>query len=629
MKSQSCFQSFTKSRGFTIIEALVAIALLSSLVFGIIAFQEQQNKANDAARVAAMLSALKARIVSTISSDPSWASTVQNSPAGSHLDCVGSAPGCTAFIASNDFSLFEADGSLVYASGPGNGFFLNGSSCSGGGIGGVVCPIRLRLQWAPSCSPSDVNCRYPLMQVSGVFTSTVLNLDLNKYSITLNRSPLSSMLCSPTPPACAGAIAVCSASGWICIAPNSPNCQGPATWIDALTSYGPCGATIPGPGVPHDTTIAIANVTAGEIGNASLKCIPGQPNSGFVVQAGATCAAAPPLVNGLCGLAGGGSFPNAAAVTVAGLCTAGTPTALAGTGPWTWSCNGAGGGTNAACTANLSGAHWAVIGSVFGLGNSGCTHAPVTSIIEGTVCPVVGETCSTLSPVSCGGVNGPCGGTIGYGGGMAFGGLPAFISAKCVNSLLPPGATVPDVLCTGAGVPAGPVLLMRYGMLLNSVDACQSDLATCTAAGQGSCLAPLADGATFQAICSAGDYSSANQCQSGVALCLSISQEQCVPALALGATHPADPSWCSGAPWDPVPGPVTSDFKCTSRASFCSAIGVRSCTTSIASGLPVTVSYDLTCNALSVGPFPWPPIPTTACTSGQAQCSAPSTHTCL
>ncbi len=62
-----------------------------------------------------------------------------------------------------------------------------------------------------------------------------------------------------------------------------------------------------------------------------------------------TSASTPPaVVDGSCGSA------NEIAVSLpptAGLCTVGGATAVGGFGPWTWSCEGAGGGTNASCSA--------------------------------------------------------------------------------------------------------------------------------------------------------------------------------------------------------------------------------------------------------------------------------------
>ena len=55
-------------------------------------------------------------------------------------------------------------------------------------------------------------------------------------------------------------------------------------------------------------------------------------------------------VNGVCGSSNGKILTGAPA---ADLCTAGTPSAVTGSGPWSWNCNGLYGGTNASCSALL------------------------------------------------------------------------------------------------------------------------------------------------------------------------------------------------------------------------------------------------------------------------------------
>jgi len=55
--------------------------------------------------------------------------------------------------------------------------------------------------------------------------------------------------------------------------------------------------------------------------------------------------------NGTCGSANHQTLPVAPTGTV--LCSTGTPTTVTGSGPWTWSCQGANGGTSASCSANV------------------------------------------------------------------------------------------------------------------------------------------------------------------------------------------------------------------------------------------------------------------------------------
>lgn len=64
-----------------------------------------------------------------------------------------------------------------------------------------------------------------------------------------------------------------------------------------------------------------------------------------------TCSYANPVcpVNGVCGSSNGGYFASA---PTSGLCSAGNPTAVSGSGPYSWSCTGINGGTTASCSAH-------------------------------------------------------------------------------------------------------------------------------------------------------------------------------------------------------------------------------------------------------------------------------------
>lgn len=53
--------------------------------------------------------------------------------------------------------------------------------------------------------------------------------------------------------------------------------------------------------------------------------------------------------NGECGVANGATFGSA---PTSDLCAAGTPSAVVGSGPWSWTCTGLGGGSDASCAAN-------------------------------------------------------------------------------------------------------------------------------------------------------------------------------------------------------------------------------------------------------------------------------------
>lgn len=70
---------------------------------------------------------------------------------------------------------------------------------------------------------------------------------------------------------------------------------------------------------------------------------------------GASCGAQARTrrVNGACGKANGVAV---AAAPGSALCSSGSPSGILGSGPWSWSCRGSGGGTTASCSAPLLGA---------------------------------------------------------------------------------------------------------------------------------------------------------------------------------------------------------------------------------------------------------------------------------
>lgn len=351
--------------GFTLTETLVGVVLLAVFVLGVMSFQASVSSQGQNEKVKSSLAAVKARILQTATSDSSWIKTVQLASLGSHLNCIGSTAGCIGLPSSYDFDLFETDGTLVYSQATMSGYQLNGAACAAG----APCPIQLSLKWEPVCSTSDTNCRSPLIRIIGTFSSTVLGsaVNLDKYNFTINRSPISLAVCAASaPPVCGGGqIAVCEPPGWACVGTNPLYCVGGVTWNDAVTSFGPCSATINPPGVLHDTTTTEVNTAAGNNGSAVFLCIPGQPMGGFILQPGASCSAIP--INGLCGPAKLGTFPYAATTNAAGLCLAGASAPVSGAGPWAWTCAGSGPGhtDDTSCVASVTASLtcWAVTGS--------------------------------------------------------------------------------------------------------------------------------------------------------------------------------------------------------------------------------------------------------------------------
>ena len=143
---------------------------------------------------------------------------------------------------------------------------------------------------------------------------------------------------------------------WGCTGINGGSSVAAPTCTVPITSTpGVCGSANGGNSASTPTSAAAC--TSGTITNMlnpsftytwTCNGLAGGGNSG-------TCTANQ-TVNGACGTSSGGSFASAPSTN---LCVAGTnATAVSGSGPWTWGCNGINGGTSTTattCSATLSG----------------------------------------------------------------------------------------------------------------------------------------------------------------------------------------------------------------------------------------------------------------------------------
>ncbi|MDD4617245.1 MAG: hypothetical protein PHW76_09095, partial [Alphaproteobacteria bacterium] len=101
-------------------------------------------------------------------------------------------------------------------------------------------------------------------------------------------------------------------------------------------------------------------------------------------------------VNGTCGSADGAVLSSKPTTN---LCSKGTPSTVAGSGPWTWSCTGEGGGSDASCKASVK-----VNGVCGSADGAGMTSKPTTNLCsKGTPSTVAGSGPWTWS---CAGENG-------------------------------------------------------------------------------------------------------------------------------------------------------------------------------------------------------------------------------
>ena len=147
----------------------------------------------------------------------------------------------------------------------------------------------------------------------------------------------------------------------------------------------------------------------------------------------------PQTVDGSCGAANGTALKSA---PFSGLCTFGTPSGIEGTGPWTWTCNGSGGGVNVSCAAAPVAKPVSIDGVCGTSDGANLSQAPANGLCtSGTPSAVSGEGPWTWS---CSGSNG---------------GVVGSCSANKIAAARAPGPSV-NGLCgaaNGVVVPAQPV----------------------------------------------------------------------------------------------------------------------------------------------------------------------------
>lgn len=204
------------------------------------------------------------------------------------------------------------------------------------------------------------------------------------------------------------------------------------TWTQIAGSCVPDTTPVDGAcGAADGTTVAVAPTTdLCSTGTASA--VSGSGPWSWTCQgvhggADDSCSAnmTPPVVNGACGPADGTTVSTPPA---AGLCNTGTASAVSGSGPWSWTCQGSGGGTDDSCAASL--AATPVNGACRGYGST-YTSQPATSSATGCTAGSYTDLGDTASNWiwRCDGLNG------GTNSGNCTAAKPAVVNGVCNNAV--------------------------------------------------------------------------------------------------------------------------------------------------------------------------------------------------
>jgi len=146
-------------------------------------------------------------------------------------------------------------------------------------------------------------------------------------------------------PAAPAITAIATSSGQATLSFTPPPANGSAPLSGYTVTAKPGNIPATGSGSP----ITVSGLTNGVLYTFYLAAV-NSSGTGKSAKASAQVTAQV-SVNGHCGSANGGTFSSAPSVN---LCSAGTPTAVSGTGPLSWSCAGSGGGASANCLSYLT-----------------------------------------------------------------------------------------------------------------------------------------------------------------------------------------------------------------------------------------------------------------------------------
>ncbi len=216
------------------------------------------------------------------------------------------------------------------------------------------------------------------------------------------------------------------------------------------------------------TSVAMTNSNAGYVGTGTANC--DASGTGAWTVSSPVCNA---IVNGSCGTANGTNLSSAPS-TAAQKCSAGTTSAISGSGPWTWTCAGAYGGSTASCSAQktINGScsatsNTCTTGSTSGYSAGSCGGSETWNCVgsnggstaacskANAACPVNGSCSATANTCTAGSASGysagSCGGSatwscVGSSGGSTAACTKA--NAACASCSSPCGTISHGANCT-------------------------------------------------------------------------------------------------------------------------------------------------------------------------------------
>lgn len=176
--------------GFTIIQSLIAVSILSAGTAGVMGIGNQVLKIKKTADIHRGASKFRSLLVDTLSTSNSWEATVAN-PGNTNLDCLkrtsANPLGTDCRGEGGSFVIYNGNEIMIYDPSDvairKNGFTISGMYCSdfngSPGMGNDSCPFRYDVEWFPLCPPLPDTCLDPEVRIVGKLSfNASLNFDI-------------------------------------------------------------------------------------------------------------------------------------------------------------------------------------------------------------------------------------------------------------------------------------------------------------------------------------------------------------------------------------------------------------------------------------------------------------------
>ncbi len=185
------------NKGFSILESLVAVAILGVVSSSLIALPYLLLRTQKTTATKSSLEVVSSRVLSAIANQNSWDRTKN---LNSDMSCARTFPSSCSAGWTAPIGLYDSDGKVLTSLQAQTGFRADGSVCQTYDVGTEGCLFQASVQWAVKCTSAE-SCQYPDEQVSVTFRykgTEIINLNsfnvmmMSRKNLASNQSPTAS-----------------------------------------------------------------------------------------------------------------------------------------------------------------------------------------------------------------------------------------------------------------------------------------------------------------------------------------------------------------------------------------------------------------------------------------------------